>query len=251
MKTKLVFFSSFNRTLFPQVHKDKSRPHPCLHRDWIEKRFEIWNRYTRMSIANQAVEDHIYVVCCYPDARQITDEVFADVIKADTRLRLSYSWSDQGKQVMREIARGCDEIMLVRVDSDDMYHPKASKGLMDAPRREWYYWRKGYAYVYQPGKRDGGKQEDGKMYRYDTQGVGPFFAHRMLPADFLRLDAIRQRNHKSIRKHNPAVLPRGMFLVGITNQNTSTRIKSKTVKGKMYNPQKQQVLEEYGIREER
>lgn len=209
MKTKLVFFGSFNKSMFDNLWTNRSQPHPSLLEDWVEYRFNIWNKYTWESIQNQTRDDWTYVICCHPDTKDLIDKYFGHI----TDERLIIAWSGSEKPVIEKLAEGCDNVIMCRLDSDDMYHRGAAEYILsDTDEPEWAYFPVGYAL-------------DVKwleVYEWNCHGVGPFFYHRY-PAEKLRLNSkIEEPPHRSVMKNNPKKMANGMFMVTLHEKNTSS-----------------------------
>ena len=141
-----------------------------------------------------------------------------------------------------------DQIITMRLDSDDMYHPKAGQYIMeDDSGSAWYYFKEGYGFRFSTKH----------MWRYATVGVGPFFAHRYLNTkDFAKKAMVIEPPHTEIAKHNPnteiakhnpKATPENMFLVGITGQNTTTNIKQHCFRQKIYKPEKDMILQDFNL----
>jgi len=242
MKRKIVIYSGFNRAMLPQVGYNSSGIHNSLTKKWIKPRFEVWKKFTWQSIINQTYTNWVYCICCHPDksAKAITDELFSCIV--DPRFRLVYSETDQETFIMKDISKGFDEIVNVRVDSDDMYHPKAIQELSTVLAQtdsEWFLWRKGYCYQY--GDR-------GKMKTYEPNVSGPFFAKRYSRAEWIQngIIAIRMQ-HQKVRKLKPYIMLNNRILVGITGKNTTTLFRYACFKRKIYEPEKTKILKEFKI----
>jgi len=119
---RLVFFGSFNKSLFAHLHKDKDDVHPSLKEDWIAYRHKIWRKYTWNSIQRQKNPNWTYVLGCHADTRYLIEKYFSDI--KDKRLMIIYT--DEEKKHVDEMAKTADTIILCRIDSDDMYHPNVA-----------------------------------------------------------------------------------------------------------------------------
>lgn len=234
-----LFYTSFNRAMFHNL-RDGDNLHPSLRRPWIYYRFRLWRKYVWSSILRQTDRDWMYVVCCHGDARKITQPLFSSI--KDSRLVVTHSLLEE--QAFIKSVKG-DEVYLIRLDSDDMYHPFTLAELRKAPVHEWYYWQNGYIYIMRP---DTVVSENGKMWLYDCIKCGPFFAHRYTPRNWRKKTGITEPSHGKILQHNPYRMPDGRFVVGINDHNTSTRIRSRNTGEKLFGDRKWKILEEFGIR---
>lgn len=240
VRRKIVIYSGFNRVMFPHVGYNSNGVHNVLTEDWIRKRYDIWVNHTWKSIKNQAYKDWVYCLCCNPDAKDITDRYFAGI--KDKRFFLVYSDTDQELGIMRRLSKNTDEMINVRIDSDDMYHKFAIKELSMALNNSsdnWFLWRNGYAYQYIAPHG---------MKRYNANS-GPFFACRYQTKKWLKQGSIKiVCQHRDVAKlHKPKILNDNMIMVGITNTNSSTLFKLKCFKSKVLDSEKTRILEGFGI----
>ena len=221
---------------------DQYGNHKTLTEEWISYRFDIWYKYTWQSILNQSYWKWIYCVCCDPDAKSITDRYF-DTIN-DERLFVMYSGTAQAKNKMKIIARKKDEIINVRLDSDDMYHPHALEELSYAindDRFNWWQWRNGYGYQYDV------PNAVLKIYK-PGHGSGPFFAHRNTKKDWIAKGRVRECQHQTVKKYKPQRLSDGRVLVGIHGRgNTGTGFGNNCFKSKVVGEEKLKVLREFKL----
>jgi hypothetical protein len=199
--------------MFPNIHRDKSKPHPAITETWIKRRFELWKRTAWKSIKNQTYDDFVYVVCCSHLAEDITSSVFKEI--ADPRVYVAHGSLPPIRAKIKEWSSGMDEIVTLRLDSDDMYHPRAAQDVMEYKGgREWMIFKRGYGY----------DMASGSMYAYDTRRSGPFFAHRWDAGVFSARPGIGEIGHHRVWAHKPAILPKFRFVVNVTGMNTSTRV---------------------------
>lgn len=240
-KRRIVIYSGFNRAMLPQTGCNVDGVHNSLTSGWIKARYDIWKRFTWQSILNQTYTNWIYCICCHPnlEAKKNTDALFSNI--TDPRFRLVYSETEQENNVMKEIAEGYEEIVNVRIDSDDMYHPNAIQELctvLNTTDSEWFLWRKGYCYQY----------NGGKMKTYQPNVSGPFFAKRYKKKEWMRNDTIGIRmQHQKVKKLKPYIMLNNRILVGITGNNTTTLFKYACFKKKICEPERTRVLQEFNI----
>lgn len=236
---KLVIWSGFNRAHFTSNWIDQNKPHPVTTRPWIEERMEIWKNTALRSILRQSYDDWIYLVGCDPSTQHIIDPLVKDV--HDSRVIMDYMGTRESIERIKEIALEHSEIVTLRLDTDDMYHPDAALEVMTTDlKTEYLVFRRGYAY----------RHETKHLWKYDCIGTGPFFARRYLNTDeFAKKDVVLEMSHVQVRRTDPDYLSEGKFLVSITKQNTTTKPNSKRFYEKIYQPQKDQVLRTFGVKE--
>lgn len=230
----ILFWTPYNRAKWSYTHKDRSRPHPTLDPRWLEVRFEIWRRYCLQSMQNQTHEDWHAIVCCDPDSRDIMQPMF-DRIK-DKRIFIGYENAKANREFLADIGKN-DNVITIRLDSDDMYHPEALRAVLDGKFREWAIFKKGYAVRTETPKKH--------MWHYDVFGSGPFFAHRYY-RNFQKENML-EPSHGTIKAQNPTVLPHGLFMVNITGMNSSTHPRIKNFRHKIFHPEKQEILDSFKI----
>jgi hypothetical protein len=244
VKRQIVIFSGFNRAIFELAGETGGVPN-CLTEDWISKRANIWKNFTWKSIQNQTCKKWVYCLCCHVKSKELIEKYFSDI--TDERFHIAYMGTKQEKRVMAKMASGMQQMVNVRIDSDDMYSPDAIRIYNDAIVRDrtqdWFMFRRGYAYQY---------EERNKRMKYYSPGHGstPFFAKRYSVGEWLKQGeiAIKCQHHKVKKLHKPKMLPDGHVLVGIQGTNTTTKFKHPCFsKDYVKGNQKLQVLERFGI----
>jgi len=206
MKRKLVFWTAFNSYRSSKLLRNKpaSAAHPVTTQEWTNRRAELFVKYTLPSILNQTYEDFFYVVLLDPNLRHLTELLFPEVDD-----RVIYCYEDA--QAL-DLIRDYDEVVMALIDSDDMYSRWAGELMMACPA-EWMYFRRGYAY----------EERRGRLWHYDTIGVGPFFARRVHPADIAVFDRDKRHpTHKDVIRMRPHRLADGNFCVVLHGANTSS-----------------------------
>lgn len=237
-KRKIVIFTGFNRAKFPKLGREAVN-HKTLTEEWIRYRFNIWKQYTWQSILNQDFYDWVYCFCCDPASQEFVDRYFGQI--KDKRFFVTYSETKRARQLMKVLASGNDEMVNVRIDSDDMYHPRAIGELnyaLDDYGNDWFQWSKGFAFQYD--------NPNGKLKQYHPgHGSGPFFAHRYRTSDWLSTGIIKECQHQWVRKNNPVKLSNGRIIVGIHGGNTGTFWRTGCFKREIKGERKHQILKEF------
>jgi hypothetical protein len=207
MTRKLVFWTAFNSYRSEKCLRGlpPGSLHPVTTREWTERRVELWRKFTLNSLYAQIAQDWLYVVLLDPELRHLTEPLLP---RRDPRLLYCY---EDGPTLER--LREYDEIVLALIDGDDMYSRSAGQIMMSC-RAEWMYFR--YGYAYEAGTK--------RLWRYDTIGTGPFFAHRLDPKPMTAFDRDKRHpTHKAVAGRNPEILPAGHFCVLLHDTNTSSR----------------------------
>lgn len=154
MKRQFIFWSQINarkkkmQHLFTQYKKGNK--HPTLTREWLEPRLLLWKNTALASILNQTIDNFQYWILCDPR----TDDIFDDVIgfdNLDPRVKIIHSklafTPEATKQIQDYIDYSADQWFLVRLDSDDYYHPMVLEDLdRQKGDRPFYSFHSGFSY---------------------------------------------------------------------------------------------------------
>lgn len=213
MKTKILFWSLFNRWL-PRAEKYKrmGMVHPALTPRWIKQRFAIWRSTAYKSIVNQDY-DCSYAVGCSMLAKNITGPLFSKMPGAE-----ALHSSVETRAWLGKVLEGYERVIVVRLDSDDMYAPCVAREVHEAAdRADYFYWQSGYGFSIN-GLR---------LYEYNTKGVGPFFAHRYSAEQLIERGTMVESRHHLIHKKQPLRLQGGRFMVTVHGANLSTRVNAR------------------------
>ena len=228
MKNKqVVFWTSLNRAHF----QDDTNP------EWIKSRFELWTKTALKSILRQTHKDFIYLICCNKDTRHIIDPLMATI--TDKRVFVQYLDTPEAVDRIKAISKMADEIITIRLDSDDMYDERVAEEIVNHPvDMEWYFWKYGYGLRYQTFH----------MFNYDCGGSGPFFAHRYFDSkEFGEKTTMNEPSHVTIKNHPHVMIEENRFIVGVTNMNTTTNLRNGCFKKKITEPKKSKILKYYGM----
>ena len=243
MKQQIVVFTGFNRAVLKGVGSTNG-VYNALTRQWNVDRFKIWNRYTLLSIKNQCYTKWLYCVCCDVRTKHIMQPLFSGI--NDKRVIIVYT--DQEEKVMKKISQRCDQIVMVRIDSDDIYHPFVLKELSDAlwkfSEQNWFIWNHGYGYQYTHLEHD---NVFGEMKTYQSLS-SPFFAHRYINVSkWLEKGIIRETSHVRVKNKKPHVMDGNRVIVGLTGKNTSTNMKKRCFKQRVSYGMKTNILAEFKV----
>ena len=234
MKVKVLFWTGFNRWLANrQKYEKRGVSHPALNPRWIRQRFNIWKATAYKSMVAQTFTDWDCAIGCNAQTEQITRQAFAGIPKVE-----ALHSTEQTRRWLERVLKDYDTALVVRLDSDDMYHSSAAEEAADmAEGSEYLYWRYGY-----------GRQMRGNIiYLYDTKKSGPFFAHRYETEKLIERGTMGEPHHHLIIYKRPMALSSGKFMVNIHNLNLSTHTGMSHF-GKQLNPfERGTVLRNFGL----
>lgn len=238
-KRILLFWTSFNRAKFPEIHRDKSKPHPTLTEEWLFPRYNFWKKYTLQSVLGQSYGDFMYFFCCDAKTKGIINK-FYDI--KDPRVVLSFSKTSEELAEISRIAINYKEIYTMRVDSDDMYGPDAAQEVMAKKSPSgWYTFREGFGFDYQSER----------LWHYNCRGSGPFFARKYKTSEeFGQCVEINEMSHSLVDQQKPITMGPGQFIVNLTTMNTTTRVTSKTFKDEVTGDARSRILDYFGVERE-
>lgn len=241
MKTSrvIVVYTTFNQWL-PHKAKYESMgiTHPALTPKWIVSRFKTWKATACRSILRQQRHPVFYVVMCHHRSRDLCQMLFAGI---DPRIIIVYTDAECREWMTRTLVR-YDEILAVRLDSDDMYAPNMARQVAAwaaTSKAEFAYWPRGYAYDH----------ERKQLWKYECKGSGPFYVHRWKRDALLAHGRIKDKYcHGTIRKLGAVPLPGRRFCVTVNHGlNDSTRYNAKRFRTTVLGPVKTTILSTFGV----
>jgi len=92
-----------------------------LTQTWIDYRMEIFMRYTMQSMKKQTNQEFLHVLKYDADSADKIEIALSQYEKLPANIRF-VRFPDEYKKVLREYVTGSQELYLVRIDSDNMYH---------------------------------------------------------------------------------------------------------------------------------
>lgn len=175
--------------------------------EWIEHRFAHWQAYTLGSILRQTEPDFRYWLVMNPANRALTEALRTRV--GDERVELVYA--DEWPARLRGLPP-CDRYLLARLDSDDLYHPRAAARLLRGPfDRDFLQFDRGWAWDVDTGEM-----------RDWSSASSPFYC-RVHGEEVRAIGEWSIVNHSTVRPR-ARVLGPGHFLVTFHGRNTSSTI---------------------------
>jgi len=226
---KIIICTGFNNGNRPQYGQEFGIDRP-LKKEWIEYRYEIWKKYTYQSILRQTDQNWIWIMKFHPQTKDIVESIFQNL---DDRVILNF---DEEKQ--KEILSRYDDVLIVRLDSDDMYRGDAIEQYRFAVENSdhnFFLCMKGYMF-----------ETNGKLAKYDPIHSTPFHARRVNGKTHKYANIGLQ--HRRIKDHNPYIMPENLFMVTIHNHNTSSRMQIAT--GDIKKGRWEYILTKFGVQHE-
>lgn len=213
VKRQVIVWTTFNSWL-PHAARYIGVVHPALRQEWIIKRFETWKQTALQSLFRQSHKDWKYVVRCHAQSKALCSRLFSGI---DKRVSAIYCPCNE-VSIIKQLVGDADEVLMVRLDSDDCYHPMALQQAIEwaeSSDRLYAYWARGYAY----------NTTNKNIWKYETKSSGPFFVHRWKVADLLKYGRLQDPlRHCKIKWQRSSELPYRRFCVNVNHgQNDSTR----------------------------
>lgn len=236
MKVKILYWTAFNRWLANKEKYERTgKTHPALTPEWIYYRHQLWRVTALHSVQNQTKANWDYAIGCNEKTEHITADLFSGVpqVRALHSKAASQKW-------LEKALKGYDIAIVVRLDSDDMYHPDVTQEVYEnALRIEPYLmWKYGYG-------RDIIKN---RLYTYNTIRSGPFFAHRYTAQFLLDRGTMGEPHHHIIWRKQPYLLSPGKFIVSLHDKNLSSKTGMKNICDELQGERKTDVLNQYRIK---
>lgn len=209
---------------------------------WVDYRFEFWMRYTYNSVLNQDNPDWEYWFIVDETSHNLLGERFDRI--EDDRVKVVFR---HDQLAPAKEAGDYDYYMVLRLDSDDMYHHAVTDDMMtvlvDDGRSLYRYVQYIYGYIYKPGTKQ-------LKHWWRSHMSPPFFA-RVFP-NWEWEQMIGNKNivlndggHAEARRFKRNILGRGKFLVGVHEANMVTTVGKRP---EIFDEEeKRKILAEFGV----
>jgi len=213
--------------------------------DWINYRYDYWCRYTRNSILNQTNPNWEYWLIVTDDTINLLGDDRMNEILKDSRFKIIHR--NNQISAFKDAQWDYDFYMVLRLDSDDMYHKDVTDEMMvvDVSDEEGFYRYVQYThgYVYKPRNK--------KLKEWwRTHMTPPFFA--MIYSRSVWNDKIFNNDvelfdggHEQVRNHKRKLLGKGKFCVSIHDLNMVTTIGKRTEI--IDEEEKRLILKDFGV----
>lgn len=212
---------------------------------WINYRYDYWCRYTRNSILNQTNPNWEYWLIVNDDTIDILGDDRLNNITEDVRMKVVYR-SDQ-LSAFKEAQGDYDYYMVLRLDSDDMYHKDVTGEMMSVEVLDetglYRYVQYTHGYVYKPRNK--------KLKEWWREHMTPPFFAMIYPREIWDSKIsnsdgeLFDGGHEQVRNHKRKLLGPGKFCVGVHDLNMVTTIgKRKEIEDE---EEKKRILVGFGV----
>lgn len=205
-------------------------------REWIEYRMSIFMKYTCTSLINQTNQNFDVLISYRLD----TEELVLEELSKYDRLPENILFTHDIEKSIEERIKEYDELYLVRLDSDDMYHPTFIQQIWDIQldeNIECIINQSGYIYDIENDKL-------GEWYRESP----PFYVLVYKVVDYLNGSRFKLVNgHVGAIDLQHTVLELRNFMVIVHGKNTLTKFNLPLTKKVIYDDEKSKILNEFLI----
>jgi len=212
---------------------------------WTNYRYDYWRRYTLNSILNQTNSNWEYWLIVTDDTIKILGEDKLDNIAEDKRIKLVHR--NNQIDAFKEARGNYDFYMVLRLDSDDMYHKDVTDEIIsvEVSDSEGLYRYVQYleGYVYKPRNK--------KLKEWWRKHMTPPFFAMIYPKEVWDSKInnsdgeLFDGGHEQVKLHRRKFLSNGKFCVGVHDLNMVTTIgkrKEITDEG-----EKKLILKDFGV----
>lgn len=171
--------------------------------DWINYRIHVYQQLTLTSLRRQTFGDFDILLQCHEDARPLMRRYTAQLRREGVQVIY-----DEGQEYFENLHERYNHLILVRIDSDDMYAPEALMSMRKSLRKHdavqcvnGFWW----------------KVSSGKIRRW-LKASPPFYAIKVPRVSVCTFNDVfvklSKHGHSSFRKaYSPIILSSGLFMV--------------------------------------
>lgn len=224
---KIIIDISFNKNKLNQFR---------LNKEWIDYRMSIFMNYTFKSLINQTNQSFTAII----HYDELSEVLIQSALSQYNLMPSNIIFTSSGNALIKKIIHGYDYLYIVRLDSDDMYHPNFIQQLIDfehTSNLECIVNKEGYVY-------DIVGDNLGIWYAQSP----PFFTLIYKVQDYLSGFRYILNSHTNAIKLNHYVFNSGNFMVILHGQNTSTKFNHPFVRNIIDNSiQKKIILNNFNL----
>lgn len=246
MKNKIIINIGLNTFNFDKFFEDRDMVPPRLTKEWIEYRMDIFINYTCKSLLNQVNQDFTAIIYYDPLSTQLVMNALSKYKELPSNIIFvpidpKYFFTLSNTHILDSYIADYDYLYLVRIDSDDMYHPSFIQQLHDLNidnSIECILNQNGYIYDIHENSLG--------LWSYNSP---PFYTLVYKVSDYLngfRYDL--SQGHSSAINLNCCILDSRNFMVISHNKNTSTAFNNEFNCGEIIDiNEKNNILKEFSI----
>ncbi|GIP48824.1 hypothetical protein J53TS2_24150 [Paenibacillus sp. J53TS2] len=227
MLKKIVIESNFNTFGFNSQR---------LTRSWLENRIEIFHNFTLKSLQVQTNQNFLAIFKIVPETKLIITDILAKYPRLPRNVR--FVTPQEGIEQMKAFAGSCENLYLVRMESDDMYHKSYIQQLVDCRPKDGTL-----ALINQNGYAlDSIHEEMVPMFRTSP----PYYVFLYKTSEYLsgyRYKLPGRGTHGNVIELPHEILTPRNFVEVIHRYNSLPR--QLPVKGRMSKAEQQKVLKEF------
>lgn len=234
---KVIFHIGFNTFEFDFVFINKNLEPQRLKKEWIDYRMDVFMKHTYKSLRNQTNQSFTAVINYVKSSENLVFEALSKYPK----LAENIIFTCEGNKVIKNLISDYEYLYMVRLDSDDMYHPSFVQQLIDFNDNSVQCIINQEGYVY-----DINSDKLGLWYSPSP----PFYTLVYNAEEYL--NGYRHKiegGHLGAINLEHKVLQKGNFMVIIHGGNTSTTFSNHKCTKSVINDKslKKQILNEFNI----
>ncbi|CEO25318.1 hypothetical protein NE452_06495 [Paeniclostridium sordellii] len=234
---KVIFHIGFNTFEFDFVFINKNLEPQRLKKEWIDYRMDVFMKHTYKSLINQTNQSFTAVINYVKSSENLIFEALSKYPK----LAENVIFTCEGEKVIKNLISDYEYLYMVRLDSDDMYHPSFVQQLIDFDDNSVQCIINQEGYVY-----DINEDKLGLWYALSP----PFYTHIYKVDEYLK--GYRHKlegGHLGAINLNHKILQKGNFMVIIHGGNTSTTFSNHNCTKSVIDDKslKKQILNEFNI----
>lgn len=186
-----------------------------LTKEWIDYRMDIFMKYTCRSLKNQTNQNFICFIAYDKESETLIKSALGRYEKLPNNIRFT---TDMKSDTINEIKKGCDYVYMIRLDSDNMYHPDFIKKLFAidvSSDTKAILCQNGYVYNVPTN-------EIAEFYRESPS----FYVLLYKPEDYINEKYYKIKGgHMGVIDLNPTILDGYNFVVVVHESNVSNNFK--------------------------
>jgi hypothetical protein len=209
-----------------------------LTKEWIEKRIDIFMKFTLQSLKNQSNQDFLSLIRYENSTEDYIRETLAKY--PELPVNIKFIQDSYFESYLKNYAGDSPEIFITRIDSDNLYHKFYIQELRDySPNESTQILISQDGYVY-----DCLKQRLAYWFHEST----PFYTLIYKTENYLKGKRYKLTSHSKAIKLRHEILPAGRFIVLIHSDNTLGAFNSSMRRERITDPLLlRKTLQDFGV----